>query len=133
MIRTLLVVHLLAAFVSLVNAQPPGRTFTNPLVRSRDSADPWMVYHEGYYYFTATLDPNGGIWVWKSSRLADLDSSAKVKVHTPESKQRGKQIWAPELHFINSRWYLYYTASDGVDENHRVYVIESRGRDPLGP
>ena len=107
--------------------------FTNPLVRSRDAADPWMVYHEGYYYFTATLDADGGIWVWKSRTLAGLDAGMKVKVHTPETKERERQIWAPELHFINRRWYLYYTASDGVDENHRLYVLESRGRDPLGP
>jgi GH43 family beta-xylosidase len=133
MIKTLVfVIQLLAAFASTPYA-PAAETFTNPLVRSRDSADPWMVYHEGHYYFTATLDPNGGIWVWKSGTLADLDSGTKIKVHTPDAEHRARQIWAPELHFINSRWYLYYTASDGVDENHRLYVLESRGRDPLGP
>ena len=108
-------------------------TFTNPVVASRDAADPWIVYHEGSYYFTATLDPSGGIWVWRSPTLAGLDSGTKVKVHTPDVKERSKQIWAPELHFLEGRWYLYYTASDGVDENHRLYVLESRGRDPLGP
>jgi GH43 family beta-xylosidase len=108
-------------------------TFTNPIVTSRDAADPWIVFHEGHYYFTATLDPSGGIWVWKSPTLAGLDSGQKVKVHTPDVASRSKQIWAPELHFLDGRWYLYYTASDGVDENHRLYVLESRGRDPLGP
>jgi len=129
----LLVVIALAAFTATIHAQAPAGTFTNPLITSRDSADPWMVYHEGHYYFTATLDPDGGIWVWKTRSLAGLDSGEKVKVHTPEVEGRSKQIWAPELHFINNRWYIYYTASDGVDENHRLYVLESRGRDPLGP
>lgn len=123
---------LLVAPSCLAYAQTAG-TFTNPLVTSRDSADPWMVYYEGFYYFTATLEPNGGIWVWKSRTLAGLDSAVKMKIHTPDEKIRSKQIWAPELHFINNRWYLYYTASDGVDENHRLYVLESKGRDPLGP
>src|SRR5687767_1708288 len=108
----MLVILLLAAFLSQAYAQPAG-TFTNPLVRSRDAADPWMVYHEGYYYFTATLDANGGIWIWNSRTLANLDSGTKVKVHTPGAKHRSRQIWAPELHFIQNRWYLYYTASDG--------------------
>lgn len=130
--KLLLGILLLVAPSSLAYAQTAG-TFTNPLVSSRDSADPWMVYYEGYYYFTATLEPNGGIWLWKSRTLAGLDSGVKVKVHTPDEKSRSKQIWAPELHFINDRWYLYYTASDGVDENHRLYVLESKGRDPLGP
>ncbi len=115
--------------VPTVYTQPPAGTFTNPLVRSRDAADR-LVYHAGYYYFTATLDADGGIWVWKSRTLADFDSGIKVKVHTPDAKQRRRQIWAPELHFIKSHWYLYYTASDGMDENHRLYVLESRGRDP---
>ena len=133
-LRCLLAVITSAACAAAVAAQEPSAgTFTNPLVTSRDAADPWMVYHAGHYYFTATLDPQGGIWVWKSRTLAGLDSGEKVKVHTPEVKERSKQIWAPELHFIGGRWYIYYTASDGVDENHRLYVLESRGRDPLGP
>jgi GH43 family beta-xylosidase len=108
-------------------------TFTNPIVTSRDAADPWIVHHEGYYYFTATLDPEGGIWIWKSRTLAGLDTGTKVKVHTPDVVARSRQIWAPELHFVDDRWYVYFTASDGEDENHRLYVLESKGRDPLGP
>ena len=130
---SLILISLLVAFPASAYGQSSAGTFTNPLVRTRDSADPWMVYHEGYYYFTATLDANGGIWVWKSRTLAGLDSGTKVKVHTPEAKQRSKQIWAPEFHFVNGRWYLYYTASDGVDENHRLYVLESNSSDPRGP
>lgn len=80
-----------------------GATFTNPLVTSRDAADPWMVFYEGNYYFTATLDPSGGIWVWKSRTLAGLDSGTKVKIHTPDVAARSKQIWAPELHQIGDR------------------------------
>lgn len=30
-------------------------------------------------------------------------------------------------------WYIYYTADDGVDDHHRLYVVESAGTDPLGP
>src|ERR1044071_3917294 len=83
--KLLLVVILLLAFTSPLFGQSTAETFTNPLVTSRDSADPWMVYHGGYYYFTATLDPAGGIWVWKSRTLAGLDSGVKVKVHTPDA------------------------------------------------
>lgn len=129
----LLVIIALVTFAPTIHAQAPAASFTNPLVTSRDAADPWMVYHEGYYYFTATLDPAGGIWVWRSRTLAGLDAGTKIKVHTPEIAARSKQIWAPELHLINNRWYIYYTASDGVDESHRLYVLESKGRDPLGP
>ena len=108
--------------------------FENPLIKMQDAPDPWIVYHAGFYYFTATLDPDGGIWLWKTRTLASLDSAEKTKVYTsPATGARGKQIWAPELHRIGERWYIYYTASDGTDENHRTYVLESRDADPLSP
>lgn len=48
---------------------------------------------------------------------------------------RSRGIWAPEFHYISNRWYLYYTAtsSDNDDDHHRMHVLESAGRDPLGP
>ena len=74
----------------------------------------------------ATLEPDGGLWVWKSPTLTGIDRGTRVKVWTaPPSGPRSRQIWAPELHFLRGRWYLYYTASDGVDANHRHYVLES--------
>lgn len=107
-------------------------TFTNPLT-ARAAADPWMVHHDGFYYFTATLEPSGGLWVWKSPALTGIDHGAKVKVWTaPAYGPQSRQIWAPELHFLRGRWYLYYTASDGVDANHRHYVLESVTADPQG-
>src|SRR5437016_2665035 len=56
---------------------PP--TFTNPLTAA-DAADPWIIYHEGFYYFTATLDSEGGLWVWKSPTLTGIDRGSKAKV-----------------------------------------------------
>ncbi|MDQ3062415.1 MAG: family 43 glycosylhydrolase, partial [Acidobacteriota bacterium] len=106
-------------------------TFTNPLVTSQDSADPWMIYHKGFYYFTATLDPEGGVWLWRSRYLSDLNASEKRKIYdAPKAGLRSKQIWAPELHRFGKRWYLYFAASDGTDENHRIYVLESRNDNP---
>ncbi|MBM7784861.1 family 43 glycosylhydrolase [Tenggerimyces flavus] len=40
------------------------------------------------------------------------------------------------MHFLNGRFYVYYTATnagDGHVPNHRMYVLESAGADPLGP
>src|SRR6185295_3434994 len=43
-------------------------------------------------------------------------------------------VWAPEFHLFNGRWYLYYTAgwSQNLD-NQRTHVLESAGSDPMGP
>jgi GH43 family beta-xylosidase len=109
-------------------------TFTNPIITSRDAADPWVIRHGDQYYFTATLEPEGGIWVWRSPTLTGLDQGEKVRVWTaPESGPLSSQIWAPELYRLQGGWFLYFTASDGEDRNHRHYVLEARTDDPLGP
>jgi GH43 family beta-xylosidase len=106
--------------------------FTNPITAG-DAADPWMIRHGGWYYFTATLDPERGLWVWKSRTLTDIDHGRKVKVwEAPTAGPQSRQIWAPELHFLHGKWYLYYTASDGTDANHRHYVLEAATEDPQG-
>jgi GH43 family beta-xylosidase len=109
-------------------------TFSNPIVRSQAAGDPWVIRHGDAYYFTATLTPDEGLWVWKSRTLTGLDSGVKVKVwDAPKSGLMSRQIWAPELHRLHGRWYLYFTASDGVDANHRHYVLAARTDDPQGP
>ena len=111
----------------------PPATFTNPVVGMQDSGDPWVIRHGDAYFFTATLEPQGGLWVWRSNTLTGLEAGRKVKVWTaPETGPLSSQIWAPELHRLRGRWYLYFTASDGVDANHRHYVLEARTDDPLG-
>lgn len=123
----------LVASLATISADTTG-TFTNPIVTSQAAGDPWVIRHGDVYYFTATLEPEGGLWVWKSPTLTGLDAGEKVKVwEAPESGPMSSQIWAPELHRLNDKWYLYFTASDGVDANHRHYVLEAETDDPLGP
>jgi GH43 family beta-xylosidase len=131
-----------ASVLALTALTAPGghaaqkvQTFTNPVVQ-QESADPWVIRHDGYYYFTGTLEPDGGLWIWKSKTLTGLNNAEKVKVWTaPTSGLRSRMIWAPELHHLSGpngkRWYLYYSASDQNDANHRHYVLEAQN--PLGP
>jgi GH43 family beta-xylosidase len=45
-------------------------------------------------------------------------------------------IWAPEIHYINGSWYIYYAAApskeivDGLFQ-HRMFVIENKSANPL--
>ena len=121
------------ACAHLAGSGTRATTFTNPIVSSTDAGDPWVVRDGKFYYFTATLDPEGGLWVWRSPTLTGLDAGTKVRVWTaPPSGPTSRQIWAPELHRLDGRWYLYFTASDGVDAHHRLYVLAARTDDPLG-
>jgi len=42
------------------------------------------------------------------------------------------EVWAPELHFLEGRWYLYYAADAGENSSHRMGVLRARTDDPLG-
>lgn len=111
----------------------PDTTFTNPIITSRDVPDPWVVRHDGWYYLTGTLASDEGIEVWKSRSLIDWTNAEKDTVwRAPEEGPMSQQIWAPELYHFDGHWYLYFTASDGRDQNHRHYVLESDGENALG-
>lgn len=107
-----------------------GGTFTNPINRG---PDPWMQYYQGNYYLTTTQ--GNCIRMWKSPNLKGLRTAEPVVVWKDDHPERSDGIWAPEFHFIDGRWYLYYTAmaASKVDTTHRMHVLESAGADPMGP
>ncbi len=116
----------------LLLSSATAQTFTNPLIKSRDTPDPWVVYKDGFYYFTATAGRS--VYIWKSRTLSGLDSGTKVTVwRAPATGPNSQNVWAPELHFLNGKWYIYYAADDGKNANHRLYVLESTTTDPQGP
>lgn len=44
----------------------------------------------------------------------------------------GEHIWAPELHFIGQKWYMYFAAGNKENPWHiRPYVLECTGNDPM--
>jgi GH43 family beta-xylosidase len=48
----------------------------------------------------------------------------------PATGLYSKNIWAPELHFMRGKWYIYFAADDGKNRNHRLYVLENPSPDP---
>lgn len=104
------------------------KTFSNPLLPS--GADPYSIYKNGYYYYTNTTQ--NSLVIWKTKNLAELATAEKKVVWTPPAGTAySKEIWAPEIHFIDGKWYMYFAADDGKNENHRMYVIENSSPDPL--
>ena len=49
----------------------------------------------------------------------------------PASGPYSHDIWAPELHFLSGKWYIYFAADDGHNETHRIQVLENASPDPL--
>ncbi len=113
--------------VAAVHAQSPA-TFANPLLPA--GADPWSIYKDGYYYYTHTL--GNRIAIWKTKNLANLATAERSTIFTPPRDSAwSRNLWAPEIHYLQGKWYVYFAADNGKNENHRVYVLENSSADPL--
>lgn len=111
----------------------PRPTFRNPLMEN--GPDPWLVWHNGFYYLTATSGTQ--IRMRKAASITQLATAPDVEIWRDDTASRNQQIWAPEFYLLDGpngrRWYLYYTASDGNDVKHRLHVLEGDSDDPMGP
>ena len=50
----------------------------------------------------------------------------------PDGTPHSRELWAPELHRLGGKWYVYVAADDGKDANHRMFVLEGDSDDPQG-
>jgi GH43 family beta-xylosidase len=105
-------------------------TFTNPLLPS--GPDPWVTQRDGQYYYMHTL--GNRIAIWKTRDMAALGKAPSTIVwRPPATGPNSISIWAPELHYLDGKWYLYYSAAEkGHDDDaHRhVFVLENASPDP---
>ena len=103
-----------------------GATYTNPL-RER-GAEPWAVFYEGKYYYTQGSESR--IMLWETSDITNLNDSLRKPVWIPTDPSNSHHLWAPEMHRINNKWYIYFAADDGNMDNHQIYVIENEADIP---
>jgi GH43 family beta-xylosidase len=136
MIRMALASITVALLSSLVTAVPaaasPAVTYTNPIAPQR--ADPHIVKHtDGFYYFTATVPEYDRIVLRRATTLQGLSSASETVVWRRHSSgEMAAHIWAPEIHFIDGRWYIYFAAGRSDDVwAIRMYVLENSGTNPL--
>ncbi|MCA1619365.1 MAG: glycoside hydrolase family 43 protein [Acidobacteria bacterium] len=103
--------------------------FVNPIVRS--GADPWVITWRDQYYYCRVSDGNR-ITVSRASRLQDIGvAEPSVVWESPGGTPYSEHVWAPELHRLGGRWYIYFAADDGHNAAHRMYVLEGTSNDPL--
>lgn len=102
-------------------------TYTNPLVDY--GPDPWALWHEGCYYYMHTMVDS--LVLWKTKDITDLRNAEKKTVWIPTDPTNKHNLWAPEIHHINGKWYIYYAADDGDSDNHQLYVLENSNKDPF--
>ena len=105
--------------------------FNEPWILQR--ADPYVYEKDGWYYFTASVPAYDSIVLRRAKKLADLPQAEEVVIWKKhESGPMSKHIWAPELHYLEGKWYIYFAGGEEEDIwKIRPYVLECQGQDPL--
>ncbi len=124
--------YALAALLSIVTSlhavSAETATFTNPV--APDGHDPWVILHDQVYLYC--YSHQNKIWVNQSNDLSmAVQFNGKVVWQPQPGKPFSRQLWAPELHHLDGKWYIYVAASDGNNFHHRMYVL--RSDKPDGP
>ena len=106
------------------------KTFVNPL-GNEGHPDPCIVWCEKdkcYYGISTTGHPS--LWgddriiMHKAENFADMfvNSESKVIYQSNADDETYGYLWAPELHFVDGKWYIY-TSCQMSDENQMKHVI----------
>lgn len=109
------------------------KTMNNkPFIEQR--ADPYVMRHtDGKYYFTASVPAYDKIVLRRADSLKDLQTAEETVIWTKhESGEMSKHIWAPELHYLDGKWYVYFAA--GERDNIwkiRPFILECADADPI--
>ena len=106
--------------------------FDNPIAEKR--ADPWVYKTEkGEYYLIATVPEYDRIVIRKANSINGLKDAHEFEVWTKHAKGlMGHHIWAPELHKIDGKWYIYFAAGEAENIwNIRMWVLSNESEDPM--
>ena len=96
-------------------------------ITATHTPDPWVTYslHTRHFYLTHTA--NDRIPLWHAPSLMDLYANyTRGPVFLARSQgPQSERLWAPELHAVRGRWYIYFAAADQAAGNrsHRMYVL----------
>lgn len=106
--------------------------YNKPWILQR--ADPYIIKHkDGFYYFTASVPTYDCIILRCAKSLWELkDAEEHIIWNKHDLGIMSQHIWAPELHYIDEKWFIYFAAGDKDDIwAIRPYVLECEGQNPI--
>lgn len=110
--------------------------YRNPVIPQR--ADPWVLRHsDGYYYFTGSVPEYDRIELRRARTIQGLGEAEPVAIwYKYPTGPLSANIWAPELHFIDGVWVIYFAAARTTETDnglfdHRMYALVCHDDNPL--
>jgi GH43 family beta-xylosidase len=104
--------------------------YQNPIVPNR--ADPFITRVDGHYWFTASVPEYDRIELRGSGTIRGLaGAEPRIVWRRHESGPMSANIWAPEIHRVGGKWYIYFAAGRADDIFRiRSHVLENPAEDP---
>lgn len=105
--------------------------YNTPFIPQR--ADPCILQKDGKYYFTASVPAYDRIVLRRADSLEGLRAADEKTIwRCHESGVMSRHIWAPELHFIDGKWVVYFAAGERDDKwKIRPWTLVCSGGDPM--
>ncbi|RUS18048.1 glycosyl hydrolase [Endogone sp. FLAS-F59071] len=124
----------LPSFAATATTCSNAQQFHNPVLTA-NSADPWVIRHEGFFFMTRTAADQRSVIVLRSTLLHVWDNATTVEVYRPTNPNG--TVHAPELHLINNQWYIYFGGESIVPGQEvgirKLFVLQGVWFGPLGP
>ena len=112
------------------------KELVKPIILQR--ADPWIYKHiDGYYYFSASVPEYDRIEIRRAKTINGLAEADGITIWRKHDEgMLSANIWAPEIHYIDGKWYVYFAAARTTETNeglfdHRIFVLENESENPL--
>ncbi|PYI21815.1 putative glycosyl hydrolase, family 43 [Aspergillus violaceofuscus CBS 115571] len=116
-----IITRLLTALLGLWALLPTAGAYTNP-IRNPGGSDPFLVYTGGYYYLMTTTWTD--LEISRATTIDGLKTAEKKVVYSTSTAGRCCNVWAPEVHYLGGKWYIYYTAGETTDlDGQRLHVL----------
>lgn len=110
--------------------------YAGPLIPQR--ADPCVLLApDGWYYFTASVPDFDLIELRRARRIEELpDAPTRVVWRKHASGAMSRYIWAPEIHWVDGQWMIYFAAAAEEPDHlgvfsHRVYALRCAAENPM--
>ncbi len=108
----------------------------NPILISEhvgrtDAGDPYIIRDGDMYYYCYTA--NEDLFISRFKNLEDIEKGEIIKIYDKEKQGKHGSWFAPELHKIDGRWYVY--AAPGCKGNlgcHSMHLLRSKTEDIFG-
>lgn len=114
--------RILTALLGIFSLFGSSLGWTNP-IRSPGGSDPHVVYSGGYYYLLTTTWTD--VEIARSTTVAGLKTATKKVVYSSTASNRCCNVWAPEVHYLGSAWYIYFTAGSSANlDSQNIHVLK---------